>query len=88
MTGRSVYAVLIVGAVILCGVLSLYQATDAAPKAPDAPFANAVEQRMEMINELKEIRALLKEQNALIKEQNELLRSGTLKVVISQAEKP
>ena len=38
------------------------------------------DQRMEMIAELKEIRSLLMEQNAL-------LRSGTLKVIVSEPEK-
>jgi hypothetical protein len=53
----------------------LYQDSDAAPRSANQPFANAVEQRMEMITQLREIRMLLKEQNTLIKQQNELLRS-------------
>lgn len=59
--------------VLICGVLSLYRTSDAAP-APAEPFANAVAQRNEMIAYLKEIRDLLKEQNALLK-------SGELRVV-------
>ena len=40
---------------------------DAAPQAGRPPFSNAVEQRGEMVRQLKEIRALLKEQNALLR---------------------
>jgi hypothetical protein len=60
---------------VCCCVLSFYQATDAAPPAENLPFANAVQQRMDMIAELKAIHALLQEQNTLVREQNELLRS-------------
>ncbi|MFI4876726.1 MAG: hypothetical protein ACIALR_15355 [Blastopirellula sp. JB062] len=45
----------------------------AAPPAAQMPFANAVAQREQMIQELKE-------SNRLLKEQNLLLRSGKLKV--------
>jgi len=55
-------------------MLSFYQA-GVAQTPPIQPFANAVEQRIEMIAQLREINAELKAQNAL-------LRSGTLKVVI------
>lgn len=83
---KFVRGTLLVGAIALgCCVLSSYRATDAAPHEP--PFANAVEQRMETVNELREIRALLKEQNALIKEQMTLLRSGEAKVVVIMPEK-
>ena len=54
-----------------------------APAAGNQPFANAVQQRMEMIAELKAIRMLLKEQNGLLKEQNRLLRSDEVKVADS-----
>jgi hypothetical protein len=54
-------------------MLCLLQPTVAAPGKE--PFANSVEQRFEIINQLKEINAQLKEQNAL-------LRSGTLRVVV------
>lgn len=60
-------------------LLSVSQATDAAPTSSNVPFANAVEQRMEMVNQLKEIKILLKEQNSL-------LRSGSLKVVVNEPE--
>jgi hypothetical protein len=40
--------------------------TQAENGAGKPPFASAVDQRSEMIRELKEIRALLKEQNVLL----------------------
>ncbi len=80
MTRRAGWTWLIVANVLFCCVLSFYRATDAAPPKPKPPFANSVEQRMEMIKELREIRGLLKEQNAL-------LRSGTIRVVTSDSEK-
>lgn len=58
----------------LLGVLGFYQTTAIANQAGKPPFANAIEQRMEMISNLKEIKELLKEQNAL-------LRSGRLTLV-------
>ncbi len=84
---KPVRGMLLVGAVALCCcVLSFYRATDAAPRA-EPPFANSVEQRIETINELREIRALMKEQNALVKEQIALLRSGEVKVIVVAPEK-
>ena len=53
-------------AAILC-MLSFYQTRAAAPRKNRQPFANAVEQRMEIIRQLKETNALLKEQNALLR---------------------
>lgn len=84
---KSLQGMLLLGMLVLCcGMLSFYQTTSAAPQAPP-PFANAVEQRMETVNELREIRALMKEQNALAKEQIALLRSGEVKVVVVTVEK-
>ena len=80
MTRRAGWTWLIVANVLFCCVLSFYRATDAAPPKPRQPFANSVEQRMEMIKELREINALLKEQNAL-------LRSGEVKVVVVDPKK-
>ncbi len=80
MTQRAGWTWLIVANVLFCCVLSFYRTTDAAPPKPKPPFANSVEQRMEMIKELREIRSLLKEQNAM-------LRSGTIRVVTSDSEK-
>jgi len=79
MKTRSRWALLVAANAVCYGVLSFYQATDAAPPKSSGrpPFANAVEQRMETIAELREIRQLLKEQN-------ELLRSGGLTVVVAE----
>jgi hypothetical protein len=68
---------LIVANVLCYCVLSFYRSTDAAPPSPRLPFANSVEQRFEMVGELKEIKELLKQQN-------EMLRNGTLRVVVVQ----
>jgi len=87
MTPRTRWTLAIAAAALCYCVLSFYRATGAAPPADRQPFANAVQQRMEMVNELKEIRALLKEQNAVLKEQTKLLRSGELQVVVSLPEK-
>jgi hypothetical protein len=81
MTRRAGWVLLIAANVLFCGVLSFYRASGAAPPVVKPPFANPVEQRMEMVNQLREIKELLKEQNAL-------LRSGTLKVVVSDSKQP
>ena len=70
--------ILVAIAVFGC-VLSFYQMTGAAPPPAQMPFAS-VEQRGEMVNQLKEINAQLKELNAL-------LRSGELKVIVRPEEK-
>jgi hypothetical protein len=75
------WCLLVAANALFLGVLSFYQTTDAAQRTGgELPFANSVEQRMEMISHLKEIRDLLKEQN-------ELLRSGKLKVVVGEPDK-
>ena len=59
---------LLIAANVLCWcVLSFYGSTAAAPQSARQPFSNPVEQRHEMIRELKEIKALLKEQNAMLR---------------------
>jgi len=75
MKGRLPWLVLLGANALFCCVLGFYQMTDAAPPAANLPFANSVEQRLDMIGQLKEVNAQLKELNAL-------LRSGTLQVVI------
>ncbi len=50
--------------VLVWGTFGLYTTTRAAPQLP---FANSVQQRAEMIRELKEIKLLLKEQNTLLR---------------------
>jgi hypothetical protein len=70
------------GRAALWGALLLLPAaflatTAAAPQEPERQaFANAIEQRQEMIKQLKEVAALLKEQN-------ELLKSGRVRVVVA-----
>jgi hypothetical protein len=80
MTQRARWTWLIVANVLLFCVLGFYWSSDAAPPKAKQPFANSVEQRMEMIKELREIKVLLKEQNAL-------LRSGKVRVVVTEPEK-
>jgi hypothetical protein len=58
--------VLALNAVVL-GVLGLYGSLVAAPQAGQPPFANPIDQRAEMVRELREIKELLKEQNALLR---------------------
>ena len=62
-------------------MLCFHENSTAAPGKENAPFANAVEQRFEIIHQLREVNAQLKEQNAL-------LRSGTLKVVVQPPARP
>ncbi|MBX7167609.1 MAG: hypothetical protein K1X74_14865 [Pirellulales bacterium] len=66
---------LVVTHVVSLCMLGFYQSAAAQKPTPE-PFANAVEQRFEMITQLKEINAQLREQNAL-------LRSGKLQVVVA-----
>jgi hypothetical protein len=54
------------GGVVLC-VLGFYSIGGAAPQGGQPPFANSVDQRNEMVRELREIKELLKEQNALLR---------------------
>ena len=79
MPGRTGWMLLIIANVLFCCVLSFYHTTDAAQatRKNPPPFANSVQQRLDMNNTLNEIRELLAEQNAL-------LRSGTLTVVVSE----
>ncbi len=48
------------------GVLSLRETTTAAPTGAQPPFANSLDQRDEMIRELRAIKDLIKEQNELL----------------------
>jgi hypothetical protein len=50
----------------LC-MLGFYSTGGAAPQAGQPPFANSVEQRAEIVQELREIKELLKEQNSLLR---------------------
>lgn len=80
MSCRVKWALLLTANVLGWCLLTLSQATTAAPPKGEMPAANPAVQRIQMIAELTEIKELLKEQNSL-------LRSGTLKVVVSEAEK-
>lgn len=75
---RTAWAILIGINVLLGCVLSFHQSSWAAPAKE--PFANSVEQRGDILTELKEINAQLKEQNAL-------LRSGVKVIVADEPEK-
>ncbi len=76
MRRRTGWALLVAANVLCYCVLSFYQADAASPRAGvKPPFANSVQQRMEMISLLRDINDQLKQQNAL-------LRSGKLKVVV------
>jgi len=73
------WALLLTANVAMWCVLSFYESTTAAPKGARQPFANAVEQRAEMVRQLEDITALLKEQNAL-------LRGGKLQVNVTSSD--
>jgi hypothetical protein len=59
--------VLVACGAALVGVLELLGGAQAAPPSGQQPFRNAVEQRDEIVQELREIKLLLKEQNALLR---------------------
>lgn len=65
---------------VLC-MLGLYSTGGAAPQGGQPPFANSVEQRAEMVGELREIKELLKEQNIL-------LRGGATKTTKTEDSEP
>jgi len=79
MTRRTGWALLLTVNILGYCVLSFSQRPAAAqrPTGGKPPFANAVEQRIQTVNHLAEIKELLREQNAL-------LRSGSLEVVVSE----
>jgi len=79
MSRRTGWALLLAINILGYCMLSLTEKPAAAQRATggEPPFANAVEQRIQMINHLAEIKELLKEQNALF-------RSGDLQVVIGE----
>jgi hypothetical protein len=58
---------LLIANVLAWGVLGLYSTSGAAPQSGQPPFANAIDQRAEMVRELQEIKALLKEQNVILR---------------------
>jgi len=58
---------LVLANLLALGVLGFYSTLGAAPQAGQPPFANPVDQRSDMVRELREIKDLLKEQNALLR---------------------
>ena len=71
-------ALILVNALIWFGVV-MHQTSCAAQRRAAATLTNPVEQRREMIRALSEIKRLLQEQN-------QFLRSGKLKVVVTEGE--
>lgn len=59
--------ILIAAMLVSWGMLSFYATSKAAADGASQPFGNAVEQRNEIIRELREIKNLLKEQNAILR---------------------
>jgi len=57
----------VVAAIVGLGCFFVFSGSDASAQPTRQPFGNAVQQRAEMIRELKENNALLKEQNALLR---------------------
>jgi len=57
---------LVIGNVALLGVLGFYGSLGAF-QGGQPPFANPVEQRADMVRELREIKDLIREQNALLR---------------------
>ena len=79
MTQKSGLMLLLIANVLCYCVLSFYQ-TGAAQSGSRPTLANPVEERKEVISNLEDIKTLLKEQNAL-------LRSGQVKVIVTEMPK-
>lgn len=71
------WTLLLAGNLAALGMLVFYSTSGAAPQSGQPPFANSIEQRAEMVQELREIKELLKEQNTL-------LRGGAAKIEASE----
>jgi hypothetical protein len=72
-------ALIVVNIACWC-VLGFYQSPSWAQKRRDPPFANSVDQRNEMVEQLKRL-------NAQLETQNSFLQSGQLKVVVVESKK-
>lgn len=59
--------------IIMCMLVLGERVVVPVPSMAEQPFANSVEQRAQMISELRAIRQLLSDQNTLLREQNRLL---------------
>ena len=79
MTRKSGVMLLLIANVLCYCVLNFYQ-TGAAQSGSRPTLANPVEERKEVISNLEDIKTLLKEQNAL-------LRSGQVKVIVTELPK-
>lgn len=78
MTKRSIFfTALILGNAVAWYMLGFSETNSMAQQGVREPFANSVEQRGEMIEQLRAIQAELSEQN-------ELLRSGQIEVIAKQ----
>ena len=76
LSSGSRFALLVSANVLGLLMLGFYSIGGAAPQAGQPPFANPVDQRSDMVRELREIKDLLKEQNAL-------LRGGAVKADVN-----
>jgi hypothetical protein len=76
-TSTARWTLLLAANLAALGMLVFYSTSGAAPQSGQPPFANSLEQRAEMVQELREIKELLKEQNAL-------LRGGAAKIETSE----
>ncbi len=79
MTRKTGFMLLVIANVLCYCVLSFHQTSD-AQSGSRPTLANPAEERKEMISNLEEIKNLLKEQNAL-------LRSGQVKVIVTELPK-
>ncbi len=80
MSRKSGFLLLVMAGVLCFCVLSFHQTSDAQNSSPRPTLANAADERKELISNLEEIKNLLKEQNAL-------LRSGQVKVIVTELPK-
>lgn len=78
LTPRWMWGLLLAANALFLCVLGFYQTTSAQTQNPaQQPFANSLQQRLDMVEAQKET-------NRLLQEQNDLLRSGQLKVIVVQ----
>ena len=80
MAHKTGFMLLVIVNVLFYCVLSFHQTSDAQMSSPRPTVSNAPEERRELISNLEDIKNLLKEQNAL-------LRSGQVKVIVTQLPK-
>jgi hypothetical protein len=80
MTRKSGLMLLLIANVLCYCVLSFYQTGAAQSGAPRPTLSDPAEERKAMVSNLEEIKNLLKEQNAL-------LRSGQVKVIVTELPK-